>query len=171
MIAIRPYDAARDAHDVGILIADTFFAFNLGRFSPEDQYRLLGPYAYARSEDPTFQAMIAEAIAAEVVFVAEDGRAGGRAEIVGVLRGRPGRVHSLFVDGDRHGQGIGRRLMEEFEEWCRARGVAKITLAATPYAVAFYQRLGYKKSTGMRSMRIFGAAAPFPYQPMKKVLG
>ena len=43
MISIRPYDEARDARDVGILIADTFFAFNLGRFSPEDQYGLLGP--------------------------------------------------------------------------------------------------------------------------------
>ena len=157
MITIRPYDAARDTRDVGILIADTFFAFNLGRFSPEDQYRLLGPYAYARSEEPAFQAMIAEAIAAQVVFVAEDG-----SEIVGVLRGRPGRVHSLFVDGDRHGQGIGRRLMEEFEDWCRAQDVAHITLAATPYAVGFYQRLGYKKSTGVRSYAHLRCGGPVP---------
>lgn len=166
MVVIRPYDAARDTRDVGILIADTFFAFNLGRFSPEDQYRLLGPFAYARADDPNFRALVAEAIAAKVVLVAED-----RGEIVGVLRGSPGRVHSLFVDGDRHEQGIGRQLMDEFEAWCRARDVTKITLAATPYAVGFYQRLGYKKSTGVRSMSIFGAAAPFPYQPMKKVLG
>ena len=84
---------------------------------------------------------------------------------------RPGRVHSLFVDGDHHNQGIGRRLMAAFEDWSREQGVDKITLAATPYAVAFYQRVGFKESTGMRSMCIFGAAGLFPYQPMKKVLG
>ncbi len=87
-----------------------------------------------------------------------------------LLRGSPGRLHSLFVAGERHRRGIGRRLMDAFEDECRRRGAEKITMASTLYAVPFYQSLGYKKSTGVRRMRSFEGEG-LPYQPMKKVLG
>jgi len=164
VIALRPYRES-DARAVGILIADTFFEFNLDGFTAEEADALLGPYLYARSDDPLHRQVIASVIAAPIVWVAEDA-----GELVGVLRGRPGRLHSLFVAAERHRQGIGRMLMDRFEEECRAAGNPAITLAATPYAVPFYQRLGYRKSTGPRTMTIFGVPG-FTTQPMRKRLG
>lgn len=165
MLTIRPYDPDRDARAAGILIADTFFEFNLDGFTAEEADALLGPYLYARSDDPLHQKLIASVIDAPIVWAAEEA-----GDLVGVLRGRPGRLHSLFVAAEHHRRGIGRRLMDRFEEQCRAAGCRAITLAATPYAVPFYQRLGYRKSTGPRTMTIFGVPG-FTTQPMKKRLG
>ena len=162
-ITIRPYRDT-DAAAVGILIAETYDRFNLRFANREQREQMLGPFARAHSTDLAAQVEIATVIRAPMVLVAEEGD-----EIVGVLRGSPGRLHSLFVTGDRHRRGIGRRLMAAFEDYCRQQGVEKITMATTLYAVPFYQSLGYKKSTGVRRMRSFGGEG-FPYQPMKKVL-
>ena len=44
-----------------------------------------------------------------------------------------------------------------------------IRLASTLYAVSFYQKLGYKKSTGVRTGWSF-EGENFKWQPMKKSL-
>lgn len=162
-IVIRPY-REDDAPSVGRLIAETYTRYNLGFASRELRDQMLGPFRNADSSDPAHQAEIAMVIRAPVVYVAQAGDA-----IVGVLRGSPGRLHSLFVDGDHHHKGIGRRLMETFEEFCRERGSTRITMASTLFAVPFYQSLGYKRSTGVRRMRSFEGEG-LEYQPMKKVL-
>lgn len=153
-----------DAPSVGRLIAATFGEFNLAYASPQERALLLGPFQHAESQDPAHQAAIAEAIEAEMVFVAEDG-----GEIVGALRGRPDKLQSLFVRRDHHRQGIGRVLVEHFERECLRRDATVIKVQATLFAVSFYQNVGYKKTTGVRSCRIFEGTR-FPYQPMKKVL-
>jgi GNAT superfamily N-acetyltransferase len=163
MITIRDY-REDDAPSVGRLIADTFGEFNLAYASPQEQVLLLGPFQYAESQEPAHQAAIAEAIEADMVFVAEDG-----GEIVGVLRGRPDKLQSLFVRKDHHRHGIGRALVEHFERECRRREATVIKVQATLFAVPFYQNVGYKKTTGARSCRIFEGTR-FPYQPMKKIL-
>jgi GNAT superfamily N-acetyltransferase len=99
-----------------------------------------------------------------MVFVAEEG-----AKIVGVLRGRKERLGSLFVRGDRHRQGIGRKLVEHFERASRTKGVEVIRVAATLYGVPFYLAMGYKRSTGVRSSQSFEGRG-LPIQPMRKVL-
>lgn len=160
---IRRYREA-DAIAVGRLIADTFRRFNLSYASPTEQEKLLGPFRHAYSADPEHRQRIAGTIRAPFVLVAEDERTG---QILGVLRGSPGRLHSLFVHGDAHRRGIGRSLMTTFEDTVRSAGTDKITLQASLYAVAFYQRLGYKRSTGVRCGRCFEGTG-FPYQPMRK---
>jgi hypothetical protein len=60
-------------------------------------------------------------------------------------------------------------LVERFEGECRQQGSTVIRLQATLYAVPFYIRVGYKRSTSVRSARIFDGTG-FKYQPMKKVL-
>jgi len=163
MVTIRPY-CESDAESVGALIADTFSRYNLSDMPPEQRDQLLGPFLHARSAERPHRQAIAEAIRAEMVFVAEaDG------QIVGVLRGRSDKLQSLFVRGDRHRQGIGQGLVERFEQACVRQGATVIRVQATLYAVPFYLKMGYKRSTGVRSMRIFGGAG-FRYQPMKKVL-
>jgi len=153
-----------DAPNVGRLIADTFGEFNLAYASPQERVLLLGPFHHAESQEPAHQAAIAEAIEADMVFVAEDA-----GEIVGVLRGRSDKLQSLFVSKDHHRQGLGRALVAHFERECRRREATVIKVQATLFAVPFYQSVGYKKTTGVRSCRIF-EGGHFPYQPMKKVL-
>ena len=104
------------------------------------------------------------------MWVAED-----EGEIVGVLRGgrtdHRGRtvLSSLFVNGQRHRQGVGRALVEWFEQEYAMRGVDVFKLSATLRAVPFYLAMGYQRSTGVRSMASFGESG-LAYQPMKKTL-
>jgi GNAT superfamily N-acetyltransferase len=164
MVVIRDYDEAHDAQAVGRLIADTFTQYNLGFVTDDELPLFLGPFWNAGSSDLVHMAAIAEVIRAEVVFVAAN-----ETDIVGVLRGRVERLQSLFVRGDFHGLGIGRRLVDRFERWSVEHGARRIKVAATLYAVPFYARIGYKKTTGVRLGWCFDGSG-LPYQPMKKIL-
>jgi len=164
MITIRNYDEKTDAQSVGNLIAETYRKYNLDFASPEEQQKLLGPFRHAGSAEPIHQDEIAHVLRAEMVLVAEDD-----GEIVGVLRGRKERIQSLFVRGDRHRQGIGRKLVEHFEWECARLDSRVIRLAATLYAVPFYQAMGYRKSSGIRNGWSFEGTG-LKYQPMKKIL-
>lgn len=163
MIQIRPYQET-DAGHVGILIADTYGEYNLDFATPEQKRALLGPFQHARSTDPAHRRAIAEVIPADMVFVAED-----EGKIVGVLRGRTDKLQSLFVDGSYHRRGIGRQLVQRFEQECLRQQATVIRIMATLYAVPFYLEMGYKKSTGVRYGRTFEGVG-LPYQPMKKIL-
>ncbi len=163
MAAIRDYEE-RDAPAVGRLIAETYTAFNLGFVAPEQLGLFLGPFRHVASADPALQAEVAAVIRSATVLVAEED-----GEIVGVLRGRPGRLASLFVHGNHHRRGIGRALVARFEAECRARGDAVIHVSATVYAVPFYRALGFKRSTGLRAGWSFDGHG-LPVQPMRKVL-
>jgi len=162
MTIIRVYNEITDAQKVGVLIAETYRTYNLIFASPDEQLKLLGPFRYAGSTDLVQQEAITRVLRTDIIFVAEDGD-----QIVGVLRCKPGRLQSLFVRGDHHHQGIGRRLVEQCEHWCANRGSLAIHLASTLYAVPFYSTLGYKKSTGIRSGWSFDGEG-LKYQPMKK---
>ena len=169
MLTIRPYQES-DAPNVGVLIADTYGTYNLSDFSDTQRDEMLGPFLHARSAEPSHRKAIADAVHAPTVLVAEtDG------QIVGVLRG--GRVdslgrtvlQSLFVSGDCHRQGIGRQLVERFEQEYIVRGVRVFKLLATMEAVPFYLEMDYRKSTGARSIHSFEGRG-LTSQPMKKVL-
>jgi len=160
---IRPYQE-EDAKAVGCLIAETYRTYNLSHADPEEQERLLGPFRHAFSDDPNHREAIRSVISSPILYVSEDGK-----DIVGVLRGRKNVLASLFVQGDRHGQGIGRKLVEQFELDSRKQGVEWIRVAATAFAVPFYQSLGYKRTTGIRPCRSFDGT-DLKYQPMRKVL-
>jgi GNAT superfamily N-acetyltransferase len=164
VITIRRY-REDDAQSVGLLIADTYGEFNLSFAPPGKRGAFLGPFQHAGSPDHAHQEAIARAIRSETVFVAEE-----EGEIVGVLRGRRERLASLFVRGDRHRQGIGRRLVERFERESLIQGVAVIRVASTLYAVPFYLAMGYKRSTGVRTGWSFQGTG-LRVQPMRKRLG
>lgn len=160
---IRPYREA-DAEQVGRLIAETYSRFNLAFATPEELPKLLGPFRHAWSTDPAHQQAIAQVIRSATVLVAEED-----GEIVGVLRGRRERLASLFVQGDHQRRGIGRQLVARFEQESINQGVQVIRLAATLYAIPFYEALGYRKTTGIRNGWSFEGRG-LRYQPMKKVL-
>jgi GNAT superfamily N-acetyltransferase len=164
VIHIRDAQEA-DAAEIGRLIADTYGTYNLDFVPPDEKGPFLGPFRHARSDDPAHRAAIARVIQAPMLLVAEN----AAGEIVGVLRGSPGRLRSLFVRGDHHRQGIGRALLERFEGASARLGSETIRLASSLYAVPFYQRMGYKKSTGVRAGWSFEGRG-LRWQPMKKVL-
>lgn len=164
MVTIRIYQP-QDSVPVGQLIADVYGKFNLDFLPDSEKGPFLGPFRYAYSEQAEHKTAIENILRAQWIWVAEN----DQLKIVGVLRGRPERLHSLFVREDHHGLGIGRLLTENFEAACRQAGCKKITLAASLFAVPFYQHLGYKKSTGQRIGTSFDGEG-FPFQPMKKIL-
>lgn len=164
MTIIRNYIEKTDAEPVGLLIAETYRKYNLDFAPSDEQQKLLGPFRYVGSTDLSHRDEIVRVLRAEMMCVAEDD-----GEIVGVLRGRKERLQSLFVRGDRHRQGIGRSLVEHFEQKCARLDSRVIHLAATLYAVPFYLAMGYRKSSGIRNAWGFGGTG-LKYQPMKKVL-
>ena len=125
MTSIRKYNRD-DAFAVGILVADTYSVYNLDFAGAEELEKLLGPFWFAWSEEPGHQEAVAAVIEADMVFVAED-----EGEVVGVLRGRTERLQSLFVRGDYHRRGVGRQLVERFEDECSRRGCKQIKVAST----------------------------------------
>lgn len=163
MALIRNYRAS-DASPVGLLVAETYSEFNLHELSAEGRERFLGPFRHARSSDKTHRDEIARVLGAEMLFVAEDA-----GEVVGVLRGRADRLQSLFVRGNHHRQGIGRQLVERFEAECVSCESHAVRLAATLHAVPFYLALGYRRTTGLRTLTSFDGRGLL-YQPMKKTL-
>lgn len=160
---LRPYCDA-DAREVGELIAETYSRFNLSFAAPDELARLLGPFQHARSAEPAHRDAIVQVLRSPTVLVAEGG-----GEIAGVLRGRRERLASLFVRAGHQRRGIGRRLVERFEQESIDQGVRVIRLAATLYAIPFYTAVGYRKTTGVRNGWSFEGRG-LRYQPMKKVL-
>jgi GNAT superfamily N-acetyltransferase len=88
-----------------------------------------------------------------------------RREIVGIVMGTRAELTRLFVRERYHGNGIGRKLVARFEEECRRVGGTRYRIVASLYAVPFYERVGCRKTTGVRNIH------GLPVQPMKKVLG
>jgi len=163
MITIRNY-TENDAEEIGRLIADTYTEFNLSFASPEDRNLMLGPFCHAHSSDESHRKGIVEILRSPMFYVAES-----NGKIAGILRGRKERLASLFVRKASHHQGIGHQLVAHFETESLSHGVSVIRVAATLYAIPFYLKLGYKKSSGLRNSWSFEGYG-FPYQPMKKII-
>ena len=164
MTIIRNYIENDDAEEVGRLIADTYSEFNLSFASPEDRNLMLGPFRHAHSSDEAHREAIIIILRSPTFYIAET-----NGKIAGILRGRKERLASLFVHKDFHHQGVGRKLVKHFEVESVKQGVSVIRVAATLYAIPFYFKLGYKKSSGLRYSWSFEGYG-FPYQPMKKII-
>ncbi len=79
----------------------------------------------------------------DVHFVAVEG-----SEVVGclILTALPSgeaKMRAVAVEPARQGEGIGRRMVEAFEAYCRGHGFGEIVLNARDTAVPFYESLGY----------------------------
>lgn len=160
---IRDYQE-KDAVKVGLLIKNTYGDFNLDFLPPAERPPFLGPFAFAGDGDPVHLQAIDRMIRSQFVYLAEVEGA-----IAGVLRGRMDRLGSLFVAREYHRRGIASRLVEHFEETVRHQKGTVIRVASSLYAVPFYSKMGYKKSTGVRNSWSFDGYG-LPIQPMKKVL-
>jgi GNAT superfamily N-acetyltransferase len=111
-------------------------------------------FAFARASfDAHYPALLAAGHAC--LLVAVTGADADSGECVGYLlgfehltfyaNGRVAWVEEVFVRGDLRGDGTGRALMTNFEQWARERGCALVALA-TRRAAPFYHALGYQDS-------------------------
>jgi predicted N-acetyltransferase YhbS len=81
-----------------------------------------------------------------IFYVAEENN-----KIVGMIRGLPNKISSLFVDETQHNKGIGKKLMLQFEKEAKEKKSEYIKVKASLFATSFYQKVGYKKTTGIRN--------------------
>jgi GNAT superfamily N-acetyltransferase len=103
---------------------------------------------------PTFEATLETKLRDSSSFV---GVAEANARLIGYVAGyshlafyaggRTAWVDELFVLAESQGQGVGRRLMETFEQWAASQQCRLVSLA-TSGAALFYQRLGYESKAG-----------------------
>ena len=64
--------------------------------------------------------------------------------ILGVIDLKGNRIGGLFVKHNLIGMGYGRKLMRFIENEARKKGLKKVWLYSTPYALKLYKKLGYK---------------------------
>ncbi len=81
-----------------------------------------------------------------IFYVAEEDN-----KIFGMIRGLPNKISSLFVDGTQHKKGVGKKLVQQFEKEAKEKKSEYIKVKASLFATSFYQKMGYKKTTGIRN--------------------
>lgn len=115
--------------------------------------------SFAFSEDrfrANYPALLAAEDACLLVAVSEEEHLGyvlGFDHLTFYANGRVAWVEEVFVRSDQRSTGVGRALMDAFEEWAARRDCALVALA-TRRAAPFYQALGYEDSaTYFRKVR------------------
>ena len=87
--------------------------------------------------------------------VSEDGKACGMAEVSlrnvvdGCLTSPVGYIEGIFVDHNKRGTGVARRLLEQAENWCRSQGCTEIATDAeldNTAAQQFHKRMGFEET-------------------------
>jgi GNAT superfamily N-acetyltransferase len=69
----------------------------------------------------------------------------------GYARGEPEAiVLSVWTDPAHRRRGLARRVMAAILEWCRANGVRRVCLHASPDGRALYEQLGFRPTNEMR---------------------
>ena len=152
MIHIRKY-RQEDLFQAAALISETFRKFNFKdntQVAAKDYVAFFNPSLNrteikARFDDSTLF-LVAERIG----------------QVVGMLRAVDNRIVNLFVNEKFHKNGIGKRLIQSYENKCRKLGYQEIVLRSQAYAVPFYRGCGYKRTTGIRNKD------GLLVQPMKK---
>jgi GNAT superfamily N-acetyltransferase len=61
-----------------------------------------------------------------------------------VLDPRMAYVFNVYTDPAHRRRGLARRLMEEMHAWCRAEGIARVSLNASEAGLSIYESMGYE---------------------------
>ncbi len=59
------------------------------------------------------------------------------------VEGGSGEVHALFIDPDMRRRGVGKLLWLKVVELAKSKGMTKLHLDADPFAVSFYEAMGF----------------------------
>ena len=147
----------KDTKQTALLVFNTFKKFN-GKDSSEKE--AVNRYlSYVDLKKKSIEKMYSDYQRKPIFYVAEE-----NGIIVGMVAGGVNKITNLYVKGTEHKKGIGKKLILKFENEAIKQGSKEIKIRASLYAVNFYQKMGYKKTTGIRNfmgLKIY---------PMKKVL-
>lgn len=155
MAVIRRYQQS-DFEATARLVRDLFAKFVMPDATPEGVvwwtgFLSLGP----QNRDRLERRYASEPIA----FVAVEGQG-----VIGVAMGTREELKRLFVAERSQHQGLGRRLVARFERECLRQGGTRYRVVASLHAVGFYERMGCKRTTGVRELH------GLRVQPMRKIL-
>lgn len=137
------------------LISNTFAKFN----NKEGDKKAISWYINIYNPKNNLEKIKTVFFKSEIFYIATH-----KDKVVGIIRGNKNRVVNLFVNGRYHKKGIGKKLLLKFENECKKKSSKKINIRASLYAVKFYKKQGYKKTTGTRNMKGINV------QPMIKIL-
>ena len=133
----------READELHVRIAPQYFR---AAARPESEWRRL-------LDDETARLLVAEEEAAGVVGMVSARIYDTPPDPTMVPRRRC-HVDALVVTASQRRQGRGRALLDEVARWARAHGAVELLLttwAGNPEADAFYERLGYRTLSSVRS--------------------
>jgi GNAT superfamily N-acetyltransferase len=69
----------------------------------------------------------------------------------GFVRGEPeGLVVSMWTEPAHRRRGLGKRVLAAMLEWCRARGIRRLTLHASGEGRPLYEAVGFRPTNEMR---------------------
>jgi GNAT superfamily N-acetyltransferase len=154
MVKLRKFQK-NDTREVASLVADTYRRFNSTECTEESAAKEYINYYNPRKN--TDEQLYANFLRTPIFYVVVDA-----GKIIGMIRGRPERISNLFVDGRLHKKGVGTLLLNAFEAEAKRCESKQIKLRASLYAIPFYEKMGYKKTTGIRTFHGLKAC------PMKK---
>lgn len=95
-------------------------------------------------------------------YVAEENH-----EVIGMWWYENNEIHTFFVDPQKHGAGIGKKIMEQVLSDMKNNGISKAICRSTDFAEKFYQSCGFK-TIGRETIEF--QWAPLPYILMEKEL-
>ena len=75
----------------------------------------------------------------QVMVALDDGKIIGMASVRNY-----NHLSLLFVDENYHRKGVGRALMDEMCRYLKEQGEKYMSLKASPYALKFYKKLGFR---------------------------
>jgi GNAT superfamily N-acetyltransferase len=143
-IAIRKFKDS-DTEETSLLISNTFAEFNNKEGSKKAIQNYIDMY---NSKITDIKYIKNNFFRTDIFFVATH-----KNKIVGMIRGKENRIINLFVDGKYHNRGIAKKIVERFEQECIKKGTLEIKVRPSLYSASFYQKVGYKKTTGVRNFR------------------
>lgn len=76
----------------------------------------------------------------QTIFVAKENN-----QIVGTAAIHNNLIMDVFVDPEYEGKGVGSELLSHLEQLARLQGHTTTQISANPYAIDFYEKLGYTK--------------------------
>ncbi len=74
------------------------------------------------------------------IFIAEENN-----KIIGTAAVRKNLIMDVFVDPNCEGKGVGSKLITHLEKLASLQGYTYTQISANPYAIDFYEKLGYFK--------------------------
>jgi len=155
MLIIRKFKSS-DTYSAAKLVSETFKKYNCLEGTKEAVAQYVNFYNPDKNNLDKIKVTFSKT---EIFFVAIENN-----KIIGIIRGKKNMVTNLFVNGKYHKNGIATNLLKRFEKECIKKGSKEIKLKASLYGTPFYQKSGYKKTTGMRTFN------GLKIYPMKKNL-